>query len=231
MANNQAQKQPDGQNRDYYDIRNARAVRASDNDNDPRAANFVPERRPEPPEADNDNDREDLLKDELVRRAKTEVLRYGTRKPRRPGKAYKGLTKKIVGKAASLRKAGAASAIVEALSMPYAFQVFFALICFIGFAALGGIDQSSLLGAVDQALFGTGSEFSAALYLIGTVGALLCGGIIAAVTTPVLKLFGSHPFGGGSILVLAVCTGLHLVPILNLFPIMGIWCLFVLFAK
>lgn len=110
---------------------------------------------------------------------------------------------------------------------PYPIQVAFGIICLLGLGIAGGIDDS----IVDWITFGTAVEMGGALLLVGLVGTLIFGALLAAGEAIVLSIEGVNPLRGMSWLVLAICTLLHLCPIINIFPIMWLWCLYVSLAK
>lgn len=129
------------------------------------------------------------------------------------------------------RLRNAVAPLVEMGSMPYAFQVIFAIFGLLGLAVMGGLDTSGALSAFDSTIFGTGSSFGQFLFAIGLVGTMICGLILAAVAAPILKVAGGDPISGASLAVLCICTFMHLIPILNLFPVMALWCIFVILYK
>jgi len=227
MATNQAQKKSEGQDRDYFDIRNARSVKKADNDNHPREASFVPERRTEPPDADNDNNKDAVLRKVAVEYSKS----YRRGKSSFSAKTVQMPTRTIPANINTLKKASFVPVVITAGGVQYKFQIIFGIIALVGFFSMGVIDSSSVLSVVNTVTFGFNNASAQALWLIGTVGALISGGFIAFATAKPLSMAGGHPASGGSILVLAVCFTLHLAPIVNIFPIMAIWCAFVLFAK
>lgn len=227
MANNQAQKKFDEQNRGYYDVRNARTVTKATNDNYPRESSFVPERRTVQPQADNDNNKESALRKVAVEYSKS----YQRGRSSVRTKTFQMPTRTIPANVNVLKKASAVPALISAGTTPYMFQLAFALIGLVGYVSMGTVDSSNVLSAIDTVGFGTITDMASALWIIGTLGALISGAIIAALATIPLKRAGGHPAGGGSIFVLAGCVTAHLCPILNLFPIMALWCVFVLRGK
>lgn len=110
---------------------------------------------------------------------------------------------------------------------PYPIQVAFGVICLLGLGIAGGLDDS----IVDWITFGTAVEMGGALLLVGLVGTLIFGALLAAGEAIALSIEGVNPLRGMSWLILAICTLLHLCPIINIFPIMWLWCLYVSLAK
>lgn len=110
---------------------------------------------------------------------------------------------------------------------PYPVQVAFGVVCFLGLAIMGGLDDS----IVDKIAFGTAVDMGGALFLVGLGGTLIFGILLAAAEAILLSAQGVNPLRGMSWLILAICILLHLAPILNLFPIMWLWCLYVSLAK
>ena len=84
--------------------------------------------------------------------------------------------------------------------------------------------------AVDDGIFGIFNGFGEALFAVGMIGALICGVAIAAVAEVPLKAAGANPMRTDCWFVLIVCAWLHLIPVVNLFPVMAIWCLYVALA-
>jgi len=226
MAVNQIQKKYDDNERDYFDIRNARAVNRVDTNNYPREDNFVPERRYIREEKGKDEDRLDELSQSAIKYSRSIIQMR-----RSPEMTNIKLSVQNIkaNPTTAAKKTGVVTGLLEVSTIPYMFQLAFAIIAFLGFISMGAIGDSSFLGTVDTLTFGLGNDLAAGLWLVGTVGAMIFGLIIAALAVIPLKIAGGQPTSGNSFLVLTICTVLHLCPILNIFPIMAIWCLFVLF--
>jgi len=226
MATNQAQKKSNEQDRDYFDIRNARTVNKADNDNYPREASFVPERRTQAPRTNNDN------KDTALRKVAVQYSEsYRRGRSSFSAKTAQMQTRTIPANINTLKKVSVVPALITAGGIPYKFQIIFGIIALIGFVSMDTVDSSSILSFFDAAIFNFGSDSAGAIWLIGTVGAMISGCFIAFATAKPLSWAGGQPARGGSIFILAVCVTLHLAPIVNMFPIMALWCVFVLRAK
>lgn len=104
-----------------------------------------------------------------------------------------------------------------------AFQLYFGIACLIGAAILFGIDSSFVLTGADTLTFGTTSSASGVLFIIGMVGAMLCGLITFVISAAIFAASKCRILHGFSLLILTVCTITLLIPILNLFPIMWFW--------
>lgn len=112
--------------------------------------------------------------------------------------------------------------ITAATTKVYIIQIFFAVICFIGLALLGGL-ESSWMAAADFVTFGSVENIGAGLFILGGAGAMLCG-IVTAMVASALSL--QSPLRGLSPLILTVCLVALLCPVVNFFPIMWLWCLY-----
>lgn len=124
------------------------------------------------------------------------------------------------------------AAIADPLAIgAYIIQIAFAVISLIGLGLIGSVDSSSLLTVADYGSFGSLSGLGQALFLIGLIGALIFGALLAAAGAIFISLRGASPWRGHSVFILAICTLLHLCPIINIFPIMWLWCLYVSLAK
>lgn len=113
----------------------------------------------------------------------------------------------------------------------YGIQIYFAIACLFGLALVAGVDSSIVLTGIDLLTFDTLSGAGGAVLILGMVGALLCGLLIFIVSAGIFTLSNLSPFRGLSILVLAACSTLLLIPILNLLPIMWLWNLYVTVSK
>lgn len=114
----------------------------------------------------------------------------------------------------------------------YFVQIFFGIVTLVGFGIMAGVDHSWIFSAVDIVSFGSVAEAGGFLWLLGSVGAMLCGLITALMVYGVnsVRSISLKPGGLLSLLILVFCTGMLLCPVLNLFPIMWLWCLYISLA-
>lgn len=114
----------------------------------------------------------------------------------------------------------------------YVIQIFFGVLSLIGYAVLGGLGTGVLFSATDVVLFGSVTNIGAGLFLLGGAGAALCGFITYLIVLSLSKT--SRKFlasGNGKTdmfgpLIVAACVTALLCPIVNLLPIMWLWCLY-----
>ncbi|MEX0912926.1 MAG: hypothetical protein WDZ56_00175 [Candidatus Paceibacterota bacterium] len=118
-----------------------------------------------------------------------------------------------------------------ATSFIYPIQIFFAVISFIGFAAMSGIEADWVLSALNTVSFDTLDEAGGGLFVVGMVGAFLCGFISFLVATAMYISLGYNILHNFSLLILTLCLAGLLFPILNLFPLMLLWYLYFVFSK
>lgn len=121
--------------------------------------------------------------------------------------------------------------VFSATSIIYTIQIFFGVICLVGLGISLGIESDLLLSAADTVTFGTASEAGNGLLVVGMAGAFLCGFISFLVAAVMYSASGQSILKGFSLLVLAVCLGGLLCPIINLLPLMLFWYLYIALAK
>jgi len=110
-------------------------------------------------------------------------------------------------------------------------QIYFAIAALIGLGLALGIDSSFVLKGLDIASFETASSAGGALLLIGMTGAMLCGLLTCLISIALFWTGKCNAFRGLSLLVLTICTILLLTPVLNLFPVMWLWNLYVAWSN
>lgn len=114
----------------------------------------------------------------------------------------------------------------------YIIQIFFGVLSLVGYMILGGIETSGFFSAADIVLFGSATEMGAGLFLLGGVGAALCGFVtylIALSMSKTSKKFLASGKGKTDMfgpLVVTACLVALLCPVVNLFPVMWLWCLY-----
>lgn len=123
------------------------------------------------------------------------------------------------------------SLVVGSTTKFYFVQVFFGVLCLIGYALLGGLEASYLFSAADLATFGSIQNIGGGLFTLGAAGAFLFGGmIIYTVALGFYSARGQNFLGIFSPLVVVFCMVALLCPLINLFPIMWLWCLYMTIA-
>lgn len=116
---------------------------------------------------------------------------------------------------------------LAATGVIYGVQIYFAIACILGLAILAGIDDSFVLSALDVVTFGTASGAGGALLILGMVGSMLCGLLTFIVSAGIFNLSNIQSFQGFSIVILALCSAILLLPVANFLPVMWLWNLYV----
>lgn len=130
------------------------------------------------------------------------------------------------GQAKVASRAGLMSRIILFTVKIYIVQIFFGILSLIGFAILGG-QGSYLLSAADFITFGTVENAGGGLFLLGAAGAFICGFLTFLVTAP---FFGQKNLALFGPIIAAACLAGLLCPVLNLFPLMWLWCLYMVLS-
>lgn len=106
-------------------------------------------------------------------------------------------------------------------------QLCLAVICLLGILLMFGLENSFVLTAADTLTFGSVSGLGAAMYLLGGASILICGFSTFVISVSIFYYSKIDPFRGLSVFILAICTVGLLIPILNIFPLMWLWNLYV----
>lgn len=116
--------------------------------------------------------------------------------------------------------------VVGATSPIYSIQIFFAILTLIGFAALGGTSTDWLFSAADFVTFGSVTNAAGAIFWLGAIGAFICGCVTYAISMPIYSFAGLDGMRGINPIILVICLIGLLCPIINFFPLVWVWCLY-----
>lgn len=96
---------------------------------------------------------------------------------------------------------------------------------------MGGGEADWLVSAADSLTFGSVTNIAVGFFWIGAAGAFLCGIITYAVALAIFIAHGTDGLRGINLLVLSVCLVGLLCPVLNFFPLVWLWCLYMTLAS
>ncbi len=108
----------------------------------------------------------------------------------------------------------------------YIIQLCLALIALIGLGLMSETESNWVMSALNWVTFNSIQEAGTGVFLIGIAGSMICGLVTWFVAAALYTGSGEDVLGGFSILVISVCLVLLLCPIINLFPIMWLWSLY-----
>jgi|GEM_PF-2977411 len=106
----------------------------------------------------------------------------------------------------------------------YYIQIFFGILTLIGMLIMAGLNDNWFVNTIT---FGTLTEAGAAIFIVGIVGAFICGVVSFLIATALIVSRGISILGGICIAILSVCLVGLLCPVINILPIMWLWCLYV----